>query len=76
MNSVDVSETGPVEGWLDIAVAAIDAKFGSGYAKANPVLVGAYVQAAAICAVRTALADDIVNALDGIEKAAGGTANH
>lgn len=33
--------------YLDRAVAAIDEKFGDGYAKANPALVGAFIQACA-----------------------------
>jgi hypothetical protein len=33
---------------LQKAVEAIDDKFGNGFAKKNPALVGAYIQAAAI----------------------------
>ncbi|MFV0299671.1 MAG: hypothetical protein ACK5IP_02100 [Paracoccus sp. (in: a-proteobacteria)] len=33
--------------FVDAAVAKLDATFGSGYAKANPVLVAGYIQASA-----------------------------
>lgn len=69
MNSVDVSETGPVDGWLAIAIAKIDEVFGKdGYAEANPALVGAYVQACAIASLRTAMTDELVNALSALKR--------
>lgn len=60
MDSVDVSETGAVDGWLEMAIASIDERLGHGYAAANPGLVGAYVQACALSAIRTA----VVSGLD------------
>jgi hypothetical protein len=39
--------TGYTDLFLDAAVAKIDATFGKGYAKANPVLIGAMIQASA-----------------------------
>jgi hypothetical protein len=34
--------------YLDAAVKAIDARFGKGYAKAHPELVGAFIEASAV----------------------------
>ncbi len=39
--------TGCTNVFFDAAVTKIDATFGSGFAKANPVLIGALVQASA-----------------------------
>ena len=51
MNHIDESDgsagaaIGYTDEFFDAAVTKIDAAFGKGYAKANPVLVGALVQA-------------------------------
>lgn len=37
-----------VEEYLDAAVRDLDGRFGEGYAKANPGLVGAYIHACAL----------------------------
>ena len=39
--------TGYTEAFLDVAVAKIDATFGAGFARANPALIGAMIQASA-----------------------------
>ena len=39
--------TGYADAFLDAAVAKIDATFGAGFARANPVLTGAMIQASA-----------------------------
>lgn len=66
MNAVDVSETGPVEGWFEAGEAWIDGRYGQGFSKLHPQLLAAYVQGCAVSAVRTALTDDLVNGLDAI----------
>lgn len=71
MDSKDVGDTGPVDGWLEVAIATLDDRFGAGYAAMNPSLVGAYIQACALASIRTALTDELVNALAGVERAAG-----
>lgn len=75
MDSVDVSVTAAVEGWLDIAIAAIDQRLGDGYAAANPVLVAGYVQACAISALRMGLVDEHVSALGDIGTAVAAVAH-
>lgn len=67
MKSVDLSETGPVEDWFEAGEAWIDERFGAGFAKANPALLGAYVQACALAAIRTTLTDDLINGLARLE---------
>jgi hypothetical protein len=39
--------TGYTDAFLDAAVSKIDATFGTGFARANPVLIGAMIQASA-----------------------------
>ena len=39
--------TGYTDGFLDAAITKIDATFGTGFARANPALIGAMVQASA-----------------------------
>ncbi len=39
--------TGYTDAFLDAAVNKIDATFGAGFARANPVLIGAMIQASA-----------------------------
>ena len=39
--------TGYTDGFFDAAIIKIDATFGSGFARANPALIGAMVQASA-----------------------------
>jgi hypothetical protein len=60
-NSVFPAQTSPematqqsdaVAHYLDCAVAEIDARFGQGYAKAHPELVGAFVRTAAFAALQ------------------------
>lgn len=72
MDLKDVGASGPVDGWLELAIAALDAKFGDGYARANPALVGAYVQACALESIRTALHDEVTGALEDIKSCASG----
>lgn len=71
MNSADVGVTGAVEGWLEMGEGYLDKRFGEGFAKASPALLGAYVQACAVVAARDALTDDLINALAAIEKRIG-----
>jgi hypothetical protein len=66
MDPLDISETGVVDGWLDTAIAAIEDKFGSGYASAHPELVGAYIQACAAAVGNELLKSQVVAALDGV----------
>jgi len=57
MSTVDVGVTGPVEGWFEMGEAWLDDRYGAGFARANPALLAAYVQASAIGAATEALAD-------------------
>ena len=60
------------DSWLVQAIACIDDKFGDGYARENPQLVGAFMQAAAMdqqgMYVRFGVIalDDIANAIAGV----------
>jgi hypothetical protein len=45
-NSTEAA-TGYTDVFLDAAVTKIDATFGTGFARANPVLIGAMIQASA-----------------------------
>lgn len=71
MKGADVGVTTAVEGWFDLGEAYLDERYGKGFAKANPALLGAYVQACATVAARDALTANLVNALAGIEKRIG-----
>lgn len=71
MDSKDVSEDESVKGWFEMGQAWLDEKYGVGFALKNPALLAAYVQACALQAVRTALTDELINGLAGVERAAG-----
>jgi len=49
---------------LTQAKADIDALFGAGYARANPTLVGAYLQAAALREIDATLVEAIENIVE------------
>jgi hypothetical protein len=63
MRSVDIGEYSTIDGWMEYAIAKIDEIFGDDYARNNPALVGAYIQACAIASLRTAVTDDLANSL-------------
>ena len=45
--------------YLKAAVMSIDEEFGKGYAVANPVLIGAFIQACAVDVLANILQDDV-----------------
>jgi hypothetical protein len=62
-----MDQAGPTVGhWLSQSVEQIDATFGEGYAKKNPALVAAFVQAAAIDQLTAHLANTVCQRLDDI----------
>ena len=66
MEALEISVQGTVQGWLDLAVTSIDDKFGDGFAKANPGLVAAFVNACAAQVRNERLREDVCGALDAI----------
>ena len=78
MEAIEISTTGPVDGWIDNAEAAIDQRFGKGFARRHPVLLGAYLQACAShlgserLAEATTVLDQILIALKDIREAIAG----
>lgn len=63
MKTIDVSIVNTVDEWLDMAIASIDQRFGKGFAKANPELLGAFLQTCA----GTAQADAARDGWDAID---------
>lgn len=69
MDPLEISATAVVGGWLEVATARIDEELGEGYARANPVLIGAFLGACAAQVRNDRLHDDIAGSLDGICRA-------
>jgi len=57
--------------YLRKAIESIDNAFGEGYAKKNPVLVGAFIQAAAMDMGASVLAQQIRAGLESVASAGG-----
>lgn len=80
MGNLEIAASGVVEQWLDTAVAVIDGRFGDGYARNNPSLVGAFVTACAAQVRNSRLEEDIGGTLEAIATSlasvAGAIASH
>lgn len=63
-NEVLLQAKGTAYDFMSSAVKDIDTIFGEGYAKKNPALIAAYVQAAAIDCASVAIAQQIRAGLD------------
>ena len=55
--------------WMNRAVAAIDEKFGDGFARAHPELVGAYMQTCALDFMASFSTSELSGALERIADA-------
>lgn len=63
-NFLYMDQAGPTVGhWLQQSVEQIDATFGDGYAKKNPALVAAFIQAAAMDQITAHLANTVCQRL-------------
>lgn len=75
MEPLEIVAHDTVNGWIDLAVARIDEKFGDGFAKANPTLLSGYLAATATVYQRLLANDtgrDLISAVaTGLEKVAG-----
>lgn len=74
METLEITASGVVDGWLDMAIASIDGKLGDGFAAKNPALLGAFLNACAAQALNGLVQDDIGAGLDEIGRALGSVA--
>jgi hypothetical protein len=66
MENLSTAAVTDVANWLEMAEAHIDARFGEGFARKNPALVGAFLQATAAQLGNHLVQDEIAQQLGGI----------